>query len=1465
MAAALKGRYELKDALGRGGMGVVYRAYDRVLKCDVAVKTLRDSPDPTALQLFYRECEVLSALNHPNIVPILDIGEFEEEGQSRPYFVMPLLPGTTLDKLIRSSGTQLTVSRRIEILAQVCRGLHGAHERGLIHRDIKPGNILVMPDYSAEIIDFGVAHMINAGTTAQKGTLYYMAPELFQGQPPSVFSDIFALGATAFELFTRRRPFERPTEREIIEAILHEIPPPASDLDHSVNEAISRVIHKAMAKQPWHRFSTVREFSECLEKAHRGEPIEYFDTARIRPRMERARAAFEQGDQQFAAEIVSELEAEGHLDPDLGLLKRQIDIAARQKRIRQLLESARSRLEGEEYPLALQKVQEILTLDPDNAEAIILKSRIEGVRSEKQIDGWLRLARQHIENNAFSHAREALENVLQIRPRDARAAAVSAEVDRREQEFVHIRKEKEQLYQAAVEAYQRGDFSSAMTKLERVLDMDRRAPDSARQELGNAYRNFYNQVRSEYDAIQGAYAEARKHLENQNCAAALAICERHLLKYPDHALFQGLKFDVQEQQRLQLSGYIADVDRQVEAETDLERKVNIIRDAVARFPDEPHFAGLLRIMTERLDLVTGIIAKARYYEERMQFAEALTQWEILRSIHSRHPGLQFEIERLGKRLAQQVWEEGKARHIRQIDMRLEEGEFDRAIELAQRALQEYPADGELLALQQLAIDARNRAGEAQTLMEEGERLFESGQFEDSLAVLHKAQEVDARCGRARPQLLDKLVARAQQLIDIDPPAAERFAESAFALDPSHAGARDMHRLLLDLAIRRQFAVEAEPGQVALHPETREFQPVVDTVLAGQASRTEILPSINGTAVALAPEPRSNPPSEPAAVPLAAPRKITSFRWIAIGSLALFVVLAVILGLLFGRHPIPPAPALVAVEFHIAPAGASVYLRDKIIGTSGSQLRLPPGNYSFQIAKEGYESKIIPVELRDGTLMHSTEVALDPLPQKLSFTTDLKGAKVSLDGAPVVEPDLNGDLLISVAAPGKHTLQVESGTEKASISFETQPLAQPEIAKPDASTGLDVVLVSSYRGRASIQSTLGAVPVRVEDRDSGALTSGGLELNELAPGSHDLTLGTGARAWNGDFVSGPVPSVSLSIRSGVRMGMIVVDVPRPDGSQIMIDNVARGVTKNGTFRRNVEPGIHTLRVTHEGYVDATKDGIVVQKGGFVRVPIFLTPRIDVTPSKMVDALPTPTGNVILDVSPVSAKVKYQHIGDPTSHQATSTELVLETGNYLITASAQGYADQSMIIAVQPGTSKTASLNLPRLVTQPAPEPVRFMDPKDWDKPWTKDGDWFSRTGGDFVLYNPAPASGVFHFMARSKKNGGKIRWVLNYLDAGNYILYELDKNYSRNVFRDGKRTSRVEMKKIDIKLPYYEVELSVTPNRIAVKLLLDNKNWDMLDDWDQRGLDLSKGRFGFQLSGDSQVFLKNFSFAGKRIL
>src|SRR5712691_9388268 len=181
-----RGRYEIREVLGEGGMGIVSRAFDPVMNRDVTVKTIRDPQDKAVLELFKRECAVLASMTHPNIVEIFDIGETEEAGAKRPYFVMPLLKGETFQKLIETSSPRLTVERCIQMIAQACRGLQAAHDQGLVHRDLKPSNLFALNDDSVKIIDFGVAHLANQhSATGMKGTLPYMAPEQLLRKQPS--------------------------------------------------------------------------------------------------------------------------------------------------------------------------------------------------------------------------------------------------------------------------------------------------------------------------------------------------------------------------------------------------------------------------------------------------------------------------------------------------------------------------------------------------------------------------------------------------------------------------------------------------------------------------------------------------------------------------------------------------------------------------------------------------------------------------------------------------------------------------------------------------------------------------------------------------------------------------------------------------------------------------------------------------------------------------------------------------------------------------------------------------------------------------------------------------------------------------------------------------------------------------------------------------------------------------------
>jgi serine/threonine protein kinase len=793
------GRYEIHEVLGEGGMGIVYRALDPAMNNrEVTVKTIKDPQDKAALELFKREINVLASLSHPNIVAIYDIGEIEEGGAKRPYFVMPLLKGVTLQELINASSPRLTVERSVYMISQICRGLQFAHENQLVHRDLKPSNLFVLHDDSVKVIDFGVAHLANHLTvTGLKGTFMYMAPEQVQRKQPSALSDQFSVAVVCYEMLARRHPFSTSGQEDLEEAILHYNPPPVSDFNPLVNPSISQVIHKALAKKPLYRFASIREFSDCLERARRNEPIDIFNPERIGPRLERARKAFEAGDLDDATEIISELEAENYLAPEIAQLQKQIEETRRTRTVRQLLETAQRRFNEEEYIRALQKVQEALDLDPTNTEAFRLKGAIDSKRSATQIEEWLRVAGQHLENRSYAHARQALGKVLDFRPKEVRAQTLLAEVERQEQEHIKLRSEKQQAYQSALHAYERGEVNSALNKLERLLDLDRRAPDSTSPEMGTAYQKLYEEVRSKHDHLSYQEAEARRLLNEGDFAAARSICDEVLTAYPTNVLFRFLRDDVEQADRLEISAFIARVEREVAAERDLNCKVSILREARDKYPSEPRLEQSLQQVQARRDRVDVIASRARALEEAAQFSEAIEQWQMLRSIYPQYPGLDIEIDRLHRRREQRARDDVKAQWISLIDQALALRNYARATTLTADALKEFPGDAELAAMASVSDQQQARTLEADEKANRGKQMYGGGLPQEGLELLREACRLDPQSLSARSALLETLLNEATRQVDLDWRAAEPFVREALELDPSNPLAKSLGTLIQD--------------------------------------------------------------------------------------------------------------------------------------------------------------------------------------------------------------------------------------------------------------------------------------------------------------------------------------------------------------------------------------------------------------------------------------------------------------------------------------------------------------------------------------------------------------------------------------------------------------------------------------------------------------------------------------------
>ena len=793
----LRARYELTAVISRGGMGIVYRAYDTVMKRDVALKTILDVHGDATPQMFQKEWELQASLIHPNVVEIFDVGDFEEDGVVRPYFVMPLLPGVTLAALIKRSSARLTTERSVNIICQTSRGLQAAHERGLIHRDLKPSNIFVLNDDSVKILDFGLAHSDLGNSVATiKGTLPYMAPELLQMKPPSVLTDVFGLGAVCYESLTLRRAFEGSSDNEVSDRIFHHQPPPVHEINKTIGQLVSRVVHKAIAKQPWHRFASARDFGDTLQKALRNEPIEYFDAARVQPRVERASKAFERGEYLIASEILTDLEGEGHIDAEITNLRRQIESAVRRLNIQTLLKSAQQFFEQDEFALSLRKIQEALQLDHDDGAALALRNQVEGKRREKQLGEWSQIAIRHLEDNAFSHARDAIHQVLSLRPSDATALGMLTEIDRRENEFDRVAEQKAKTYDHALEAWQRGDVSAALSRLERWTSLERDAPDSDPTRVLNC-QNFYNQVRAEHEAITNSYEQAKNNLSSQNFTSGLALCDLYLAKYPGHALFQALKYDLEQRQRQTISAFIAETDRTLDSEPDLGRRHSILEDALKRYPEEPHFATALRLVRDKRDLVNSVVARAELHEQNGRYSEAVDQWEILRTIHEQHPGLDYKIERLKERRDAQARSDAHGSWIKQIDTYLESRDYRRALDAAKRALVEFPGDTEFAEMKNLASQHAETSVRAMALITEGESLCTQNLREKGLDAMRQAYEMDRRNTVIHTVLTDTLANEALKLVNTDLSAADALVDEILNIAPNHSSGKNLRAQILE--------------------------------------------------------------------------------------------------------------------------------------------------------------------------------------------------------------------------------------------------------------------------------------------------------------------------------------------------------------------------------------------------------------------------------------------------------------------------------------------------------------------------------------------------------------------------------------------------------------------------------------------------------------------------------------------
>ncbi len=265
MIGSIVGNYKITEKIGEGGMGAVYKGVDMMLEREVAIKALKPElgSQPAVVERFRSEAVTLAKLNHPNIATLYN---FFRQGDHF-FMVLEFVRGGTLDRILHARGA-MPCEHAITMFSQVLEGIDHAHRFGVVHRDIKPGNVMITDTGTLKVMDFGIARVLGTSRMTKAGSLIgtveYMSPEQVRGQETDARSDIYSLGMLLYEMLTGRVPFSSDSEFELMKSQVEAIPPPPRDFAPHIPNSIENAILKSLAKRPEDRFQTAGEFRATL-------------------------------------------------------------------------------------------------------------------------------------------------------------------------------------------------------------------------------------------------------------------------------------------------------------------------------------------------------------------------------------------------------------------------------------------------------------------------------------------------------------------------------------------------------------------------------------------------------------------------------------------------------------------------------------------------------------------------------------------------------------------------------------------------------------------------------------------------------------------------------------------------------------------------------------------------------------------------------------------------------------------------------------------------------------------------------------------------------------------------------------------------------------------------------------------------------------------------------------------------
>ena len=745
------GKYEVIEIIGKGGMGVVYKAMDNLIERLVAIKMMTGgfAENPDLLKRFYREAKSTGMLHHPNIVIVYELGDHE----GSPYLVMEYLEGEPLDKII-AARRDVSMVEKLGYMIQCCSGLGYAHQRGIVHRDIKPANLMVLKDGNCKLVDFGIARIGDNSMTRTGqvvGTISYMSPEQINAQVVDGRADIFSAGIMLYELLTGALPFDSKDTASTLLKIIHEDPPPLKNYIQNYPPDLDEVMKKALAKDREDRYATADDFAFDLSRVQ-----EQLKRLMVSDYVERAKTSIAKADLAKAKEILQlilKVDTQHAVAKELMQeVQQRLQRQVRGEQIKQLRANAEGALSQKMFADALSYAEQALSLDKSNTELINLRDVVAAAKQrQEKLEIALRKAESAQHAGDLDTAFKAAEEAVALDPDNSQVKSLHSSISKEVSEKTR-QKQLQTLLDEARKDISARKFTAAFDVLKKAEVIDATSPEiAALMKLASSGREQESRRRD----LEKFTNEIEDALSREDFPVAHDKVEQALQKFANDPGLLKLKALTEKQreagekkkfveEQMAAARKLLDSGKAAEAQAALEK-------ASQKAPGETRLRSLLAIVRESAEQektekrVTDYVQKANEARRRKDYDAAIKVLEAGHTEIEASPEIQELLQLVREEsatLAQRKKVDAAAEEAQRL---LSEEEYEQAVAVLEAAAKQAPSNEELRVL---LADARQRIVDfdkkVETAIVKAQKLLETRKVDEAVAYLESQAKFFAR-------------------------------------------------------------------------------------------------------------------------------------------------------------------------------------------------------------------------------------------------------------------------------------------------------------------------------------------------------------------------------------------------------------------------------------------------------------------------------------------------------------------------------------------------------------------------------------------------------------------------------------------------------------------------------------------------------------------------------------------------